>query len=132
MARQLTKKQRKFVNEYADTGNGTKAALKSYDTESEEVAAVIAVENLSKPKIRAELQNLGFDSNNAKRVVGEILDDGSVEPHNRLKAADLVFKVQGDFAPERHINLDIKVKSPETIKKALSFDEWYKQQGHAG
>lgn len=104
MARGLTKKQRGFVNDYADTGNATKSALKNYDTQDSRVAEAIGSENLSKPIIIDELKKLGFDSNNAKRVVGEILNDSvDPEPRDRLKAAELVFKVQGDFAPERSL-----------------------------
>jgi phage terminase small subunit len=47
----LTKKQEEFAKNYLDTGNGTKSALGVYDTESENVAANIASENLRKPKI---------------------------------------------------------------------------------
>ncbi len=46
-----------------------------------------------------ELAKLGFDSNNAKRVVGEILNNS--EDQHRLKAADMIFKVGGDYAPEK-------------------------------
>lgn len=50
----LTKKQRGFVNDYVLNENGTQAALKNYDIESnnpERVASVIATENLGKPDI---------------------------------------------------------------------------------
>ncbi len=47
---------------------------------------------------KEELAKLGFDSSNAKRVVAEILNGGiAVEEKDRLKAAELVFKVHGDF-----------------------------------
>lgn len=118
MARTLTKKQRGFVNDYADTGNGTQAALANYDTESERVAEAIGSENLSKPIIVDELKKMGFDSNNAKRVVGEILnDDVNPEPRDRLKAAELIFKVGGDFAPEKSLVGHIELKPSEDIEE---------------
>lgn len=117
MARTLTKKQRQFVNEYADTGNGTQAALKAYDVKNAKVASVVAAENLAKPSIQAELEILGFDSNTAKRVVGEILSQREVEPQHRLKAADLVFKVQGDFAAEKHLNVNVEVAPTDSLKE---------------
>lgn len=113
----LTKKQRIFVNEYADTGNGTRAALEAYDTDDEDVAAVIAVENLGKPKIQEELRKLGFDSNNAKRVVSNILNDETAEAKDRLKASEIIFKVHGDFAPEKHVNVNVEVEATEEIKE---------------
>jgi phage terminase small subunit len=47
----LTKKQKEFADEYLATGNGTKAALKAYDTEDENTAAHIASDNIRKAKI---------------------------------------------------------------------------------
>ena len=117
MASSLTKKQRIFVNEYADTGNATKAALEAYDTDDPEVASVIGYENLTKPQIVNELKKLGFDSNNAKRVVSQILNDESAEPKDRLKASEMVFKVHGDYAPEKHVNLNVEVEASEEIKE---------------
>lgn len=116
MTRNLTKKQRKFVNEYADTGNGTQSVIAAeYDVKDNDVAAVIAVENLRKPKIQEELRKLGFDSNNAKRVISEILNDETIEPKDRIKAAENVFKVHGDYAAEKHVNVHIKAEPSEKV-----------------
>lgn len=121
MVRGLTKKQRKFVNEYADTGNGTQAVIAAkYDVKNEDVAASIAVENLGKPKIQEELRKLGFDSNNAKRVISEILNDESIEPKDRIKAAENVFKVHGDYAPEKSITAHIDLTPNSRIKELAS------------
>lgn len=117
MARGLTKKQRKFVNEYADTGHGTNSALAAYDTDDIDTAAVIAVENLGKPKIQEELKKLGFDSNNAKRVVGEILNDEEQQARDRLNAADKIFKVHGDYAPEKHVNVNLDADITERARR---------------
>ncbi len=54
----LTKKQAEFVKEYLDTGNGTQAALKAYDTEDPNTAGAIASENLRKPKIIEYLESV--------------------------------------------------------------------------
>jgi len=50
--KRLSKKERDFAKEYSRTGNGTKAALKVYETTNENVAANIASENIRKPKVR--------------------------------------------------------------------------------
>lgn len=52
-----TPKQIAFVKKYLETGNGTKAALKAYDTKDPTVANAIAVENLQKPSVIALLQS---------------------------------------------------------------------------
>lgn len=63
----------------------------------------------SKPKeiinsvgVQKALAELGFHEDNAKRVVAEILNGKRQQSKDRLKAADMVFKVQGTYAPERH------------------------------
>lgn len=61
MATKLTKKEKKFVATYAETGNGTQAALKVYDTTDINTAASIASENLRKPKILDALNALTTD-----------------------------------------------------------------------
>lgn len=54
----LTRKQKIFVEEYLETGNGVRSALKAYNTTSERVAASIASENLTKPDIMAYFNNI--------------------------------------------------------------------------
>lgn len=117
MAKRLTKKQREFVNEYVETGNGVQAALKAYDTTDYGTANAIATENLQKPAIIQELNVLGFDANTAKGVVSEILRERGAEPQHRLKAAELVFKVNGDFAPEKHVTLNLDANSSDRTRE---------------
>lgn len=56
MSEFLTKKEKEFADEYLETGNGTKAALKAYDTNSENMAAVLASRTIRKDKVRAYLE----------------------------------------------------------------------------
>jgi hypothetical protein len=60
-----------------------------------------------------ELAKLGFNESNAKRVVGQILNTG--EDPNRLKAADMIFKVNGSYAPEKNINVNVQVMDDQAI-----------------
>lgn len=116
--RRLTKKQRGFVNDYADTGNAVKAVLNNYDTKDYNTAAVLGHENINKPNIQEALRELGFDSNNAKRVISNILNDETLEPKDRIKAAENVFKVHGDYAPEKKLNVNVDVEPSDELKKA--------------
>ena len=54
----LTGKEKAFAKEYAKTNNGTQSALKVYNTDKPNSAAVIANENLIKPKVREEIARL--------------------------------------------------------------------------
>lgn len=109
MARRLTHKEKVFVERKADGATGVAAVLNNYDTTDEDVAAVIASENLGKPKIIEALKELGFDSNNAKLVVAEILNNTEAQHKDRLKAADMIFDVNGDKAPEKHLIVTKKI-----------------------
>ena len=62
----LTRKQKNFVEGVVEHGNGTKAALEAYDTDSPAVASVIASENLSKPMIVEAI---------ASRITPEMVDE---------------------------------------------------------
>lgn len=63
------------------------------------------------------LEDFGFSVENAKRVVGSILNNEKVEPSTRLRASEQVFKVHGTYAPEKSVNVNIQAESSEEIKK---------------
>ena len=67
---------------------------------------------LEQKGVQEELENLGFDTESAKKVVKSILKSGKEE--NKLKAADMIFKVVGEYAPEKHLVV---------TKKIISVDE---------
>lgn len=66
-----------------------------------------APEIINQKGVQEELENLGFDTESAKKVVKNILAKGKEE--NRLKAADMIFKVVGEYAPEKHLVLEKKI-----------------------
>jgi hypothetical protein len=57
--------------------------------------------------INVALEQEGFTTENAKRVVQNILNQAHAENKDRLKAAELIFKVEGAYAAEKSINLDV-------------------------
>jgi hypothetical protein len=63
-------------------------------------------EILESEGVQEELISMGFNTDTAKQVVSEILLGGENDTV-KLRAADMVFKVHGDYAPEKHINLNI-------------------------
>ncbi len=69
------------------------------------------------PGVKEALNDLGFSEENAKRVVGRILLDESIDPSARLKASDQVFKVHGSYAAEKHVNLNVEVEASPRIKE---------------
>lgn len=72
VAKKLTPKQAKFVEEYAKNGgNGTQAAMKAYNVKDESVAKVVASENLTKPNIRTITEQL-FSLDKTQQVVDNL------------------------------------------------------------
>lgn len=67
--------------------------------------------------VQEELKKLGFDSNNAKRVIGEILDKKDAKDADKIKAAEVVFKVNDDYAPEKSISVSVEM-SPKQLELA--------------
>lgn len=51
--------------------------------------------------VQEELEILGFTEENAKKVVQQLMLDEGQDGGVRLKAADMVFKVKGTYAPEK-------------------------------
>ena len=120
----LTIKQRRFVDAYIrNGGNGTGAVFDAgYETDSERSAQVIASQNLKKPVIMLALEEAGYvdcgliDTDRIEKVrsfSGKVQGIGSREERAafltsvyeneshpigaRLKAAELVCKMYGDF-----------------------------------
>lgn len=56
--------------------------------------------------VKQSLVSFGFNEDKAKEVVAEILVAGENDTV-KLKAAEMIFKVHGSFAPEKNINLNI-------------------------
>lgn len=125
----LTRKQNKFVKEFIETGNGTQAALAVYDTEDENTAAVIAHENLRKPKILKAIEEaLPDDILNQVHLEGLYATKPIYSPKGDLVAEDadfsvrakyleLAYKRRGLFAPDRSINVNVEVEASPRLKE---------------
>lgn len=147
MPRKLTKKEKGFVTEYLKTGNGTLSALKNYEIESEHpanVAAAIASENLRKPKIAQAIAEALPDGLlaekhlallNKKEVVtknnvttGEVdvIATGEIDVQAVAKGLDMAYKLKGTYAPEKSVNLNMRIdaevqeKANEAIRNFLN------------
>lgn len=114
MATRLTKKEKGFAKDYLETGNATQSALKNYDTDSENTAAVIGHENLRKPKVREYLES---KAERAAEIVFELAE--SAEQDNvRLGASKDILDRAG-FKPidkVQNLNINIDAEPSERIK----------------
>lgn len=132
MSRKLTRKQQKFVSAFVETGVGAQAAKKAYDIEphQDDVAAAIGYENLRKPQIQEAIQEALPDDLlrkvhleglfATKGIYAEVngrperVDEDADFP-TRAKYLDLAYKVKGSYAPEKHVNVNVKVEPDERI-----------------
>lgn len=64
--------------------------------------------------VQDELKSMGFTEENAKAVVTEILLSKKVKPDTRIRAAQEVFKVEGSYAAEKSVNLNVEAKLDDT------------------
>jgi len=69
--------------------------------------------------VQEELKVLGFTEENAKSVVSSIMLNEFADAGARLKATDQVFKVQGSYAPEKSVSININTKFSEEEKESL-------------
>jgi len=109
MSRKLTPKQKVFTEEYVKNGgNGTKAALKAYDTTDISTASSIASENLTKPDIMAELlrtaERLGATREKVVSPVIDALDSQDLDM--RLKGHDRMIKMLNGKDPGLSLNIE--------------------------
>lgn len=123
MSRDLTEKQEIFVDKYIETGgNGTEAALAAYDTTDRNTAAVIASENLIKPKILdvleqalpdhllAEVHREGLYATKAVfNDKGEnVAEDADFNA--RAKYLDMAYKLRGKYAPDKKLTVHVDAR----------------------
>lgn len=104
--RGITPKQKKFADEYLETGNGKQSALKAYNTDSGEIAASIASENLIKPNV---LDYLKEHANNAASVIIGLSNNAENETV-RLNASKDILDRSGFKPTEKSVNLNLDVQ----------------------
>lgn len=141
----MNERQKRFVDFYIQTGNASEAARKA--GYSEHVANRIGAENLSKPVIRAEIdRRLGELKTQRTADTQEILEHltsvvrgelteevvtnsgkkitAKVNQRDRLKAAEMLLKVNGAFREQVDVKVDSSTLFVETLEKI-----WSKEYG---
>jgi phage terminase small subunit len=143
MTRELSKKQKGFVKDYVETGNGTQSALNNYDTKDYSTAGNIASENLEKPKIQDAIRSIAeqipdnllvekhlellkkrekvFKNNNKTGVIEEVGED--IDAFAVKSALDMAYKLKGSYSPEKKditlIEIEADRKKLEEILKSI-------------
>lgn len=121
----LTKKQKGFVKDYIDTGNGVQSALNNYDTESYNTANQIAIENLQKPTIQEVIES---HAEKAESMIYNLSQNGEAETV-RLNASKDILDRAGYKAIDRTVNLNIdaEISNPKAVELAKKYEEELKK-----
>jgi len=122
----MTLKQKRFVENYCDSGNGAEAARKAgYSKNTDDV---IAFENLRKPKIQAaiaeRMDKAGITEARLLKVLDGGLDATKTHLSQKGEGAEAEVKVYDDYAV-RHRYLDTALKLRDMFpaeKKKLRHD----------
>ncbi len=75
-----------------------------------------ATEIIGSKGVKEELKALGFDVETAQKVVGSILQDEKKAPKDRLRAADMVFKVHGKYVPDGSVTNNVMIVTDEQLR----------------
>ncbi len=102
----LTKKEQKFCIAIAQGKTQTQAAMDSYDVTSRESAKVMGSQLMVKPEIQMSITELmdycGIDKTYRIRRLKNIIDCRDLNIAH--KGLDMSFKLDGSYAPEKHLH----------------------------
>jgi predicted transcriptional regulator len=106
---QLTNKEKRFVIEKVKGKSNIQAVLASHDVTSKESAKSMASQLMSKPDIQMSITELmehcGIDRHYRIRRLKNIIDSSDLNIAH--KGLDMSFKLDGSYAPEKHLNYTI-------------------------
>ena len=117
----MTPKQKAFAEFYAQSGNGTDAAIKA--GYSADTAKQMASENLTKPNVVEYLATLTKDATDNRiadaieqqRFYTAVMRDTNEKTSERLKACETLGRMQGNFT-DRVQHSGAVVQMPVTIE----------------
>ena len=121
----LSVKERRFVIGVVEGKSKTQAVMESFDVSSRASAKAMQNALMQKDDIRiaiAELMEIygltrGYRINKLKSHIDHL------DPGISLKGLDMSFKLDGLFSPEKHINMNIDLKTLTDDLKALDEEE---------
>jgi len=127
----LTNKEKSFVIEKVKGKTATQAVMDSYEVSSRESAKVIGSQLMAKPEIKMSITELmehcGIDKPYRIRRLKQVIDSSDLNIAH--KGLDMSFKLDGSYAPEKHINIDAIFEiSPEEEARLRKLGEQLLQQ----
>lgn len=117
----MTILQKLFCDHYLEfKGDGVNAVFKAgYNVKNAKEASAISWENLQKPNLIAyinhSLEEAGFNDDNVYKQHLFLVNQHADFP-SKAKAIDMFYKLKGNYAPEKSVNLNIEVEASNEIK----------------
>ncbi|MEK7180012.1 MAG: hypothetical protein AAB706_00895 [Patescibacteria group bacterium] len=96
--------------------NGGEIVEKGRYSKSMQIKPSLVLESAG---VQEALEDYGFNDDNAKKVVSEILLNPKIKPDTRINAAKEVFKVRGSYAAEKTTSLNLNVEARIEDKSGL-------------
>jgi predicted transcriptional regulator len=132
----LTSKEQEYVLERVNGATKTNAALAAYDCSSRESAKSIGIELSNKPDIEIAmnemLQHVGLTRRYRAMKTKQHVD--SPDPNVSLKALDQANKIDGSYAPEAHIQVNMSYEElceeRDRLQKELIKSGWIPPNDH--
>lgn len=128
---ELTEMQEKFCQEYAESGNATASAINAgYSRNTASVQGSRLLKNVKiKERIAEIRQEMGIEIPTKRDDVLEMLyniaEDEKSEPQHRLKALEMISKIEGYYKDMPEIKVDNTVNTFDPAK--LSDEELMKK-----
>lgn len=111
----LTEKEQKFCVEKAKGKTATQAVMDSFEVTSRESAKVIGSQLMAKPEIQAAIADLMTHHGLTRSYrIGRLKDHvDNRDPNISLKGLDMSFRLDGSYAPSKHVNINIDIPLPD-------------------
>ena len=111
----LTEKEQRFCVEKAKGKTATQAVMNSFEVTSRESAKVIGSQLMAKPEIQTAITDLmeyhGLTKSYRIQRLKHHVD--CADPNISLKGLDMSFRLDGSYAPTRHVNVNIDIPLPD-------------------
>lgn len=121
----FTEQQKKFILEKAKGKTNTQAVIASYEVSSMQSAKVVGSQLMDKPEIKMALNELmEFHLPQYYRIRKLRAHVDNQDPVISIKALDLSWKLDGSYAPEKYLNVNIDPvglsKEIEQLKREIA------------
>ena len=120
----LTVKQKKFIDEYVKSGNGTQAAMKVYNVNGKVSAAAVASDNLQKLNVRKSIEEImqdsGYKTTDSIDTLTSIQRNGKdkkLSAGDSIRATELLLKLEGKLVDRKQVSkLNINIETADRVK----------------